>query len=669
MTKPGARRPALPPILPSPVRAQRTPGAFSLSPAIPIVLVAEAEGPLVEATVATAQALQAEIVRLCGVTLPIERHANTRGLGAHIALRAGAAVPRSAPALCLENAEAYHLEVSKRGVKIRAPGAAGLRYGVESLQQLVDTRGRIPYCTVDDAPRFPMRGIMLDVSRGKVPTPESLRELVDLCVRLKLNVLMLYTEHTFRWRRHPEIGRDDSPLTAEEMLMLDAYAAARHVDLVPCLQSLGHMEDILKLSAYQHLAETDSRWSAAPAEPGTYDLLRDLYDEYLPNFRSGWLNANCDEPWDLGEGKSAARAEEIGKGALYLEHVERLRTLAAAHGKRTMIWGDVVHQHPSEIPNIDRDLVLLDWWYEAEFDFDRVRVFRENEIEFLVCPGTSTWNSLFPRIENSQTNIERWAEAGHRHGALGVLNTDWGDRGHYNLQGNSWFGYAMGAQHSWSSAIPDKEFDRAFSRALFDDASGEVARLYRALGAIHDPGFKMFNGSALQFLYFDEVERGYFIGATKPGALRRCEQQLLRVRSRIDAAADRFEPASLTHAELLYAADASILAVRKARAGAEYTAWRRNPERLDAAGRRRLSRTLSVVAAEQSRLAQTLRRLWLARSAVSNLDRTLRRLRRAQKSLRRAVKYIDRNHPTEAPPATKISGRDALRAIRESFED
>ena len=53
---------------------------------------------------------------------------------------------------------------------------------------------------------------------------------------------------------------------------------------------------------------------------------------------------------------------------------------------------------PVGIPGIDRRLVMLDWWYEAEFDYDRVEVFSDNGIEFFVCPGTSTWNSLSAKL-------------------------------------------------------------------------------------------------------------------------------------------------------------------------------------------------------------------------------------------------------------------------------
>ncbi|MBW2371837.1 MAG: beta-N-acetylhexosaminidase, partial [Deltaproteobacteria bacterium] len=362
----------LPPLLPEPRRAERLPGRFALRAERPIVLGASAD----DRDFASARLLVERIQAATGRRLPLESHASREGLGPRIDLvRSG------------EDGEAYRIQAGPEGVQVEADGAAGLRWAVETLSQLIEPSGALPACRISDEPHFRYRGVMLDACRGKVPSAETLFELVDRCARMKLNVLMLHVEHTFHFRRHPEIGADHSPLDAETVRRVDAYAAANHVEFIPCLQSLGHMANILSLERYASLAESDARWTISPADPGTYELLADLYDEYLPNFRSGLFNANCDEPWDLEAGRSQARAAELGRGGVFLEHVRRIRDLAAERGKRTMIWGDVVHQHPGRIPEIDRDLILLDWWYEANHDYDRVKVFAENDLEFWVCAG------------------------------------------------------------------------------------------------------------------------------------------------------------------------------------------------------------------------------------------------------------------------------------------
>jgi hypothetical protein len=612
------------------------PGSFRLGPQVPIVLAEGSDA----GDFASACALRDAFAERCGLRLPIETHARRGDLGPRVELsRQGA------------TGDGYRILVREQSVELSAAGPPGLRYAVETLRQLTPQGTWIAGCEIEDAPDFPHRGLMLDVSRGKVPTPATLRRLVDLCVRLKFNVLMLYTEHTFRFRRHPEIGADASPLDALQMRELDAYAAERHVELVPTLQSLGHMQHVLALPRYAHLAETERRWTISPADPGTYELLRDLYDEYLPNFSSCRFNANCDEPWDLALGRSAERAQEVGKAGVYLDHVRRVRDLAASHGKRTMIWGDVVHAHPERIPEIDRDLVLLDWWYEAAHDYDRVRAFATNGIEFWVCPGTSSWNSLFPRLRNSLENIARYADAGRRHGARGLVVTDWGDFGHYNLQGFSWFGYAFAAQQAWSGAVPDGHFERAFSRVLFDDESGETARLYQELGALHDAGFPLFNASPLQALYFDDLRPMHFSARANRSTLRRTLSGLTRARARIAAARERFRLERLTQDELLLAADTSLLACTKGLAALELLAWRRRPGSLTPPKRRALAARLERLAVGQAALGRRLRRLWLSRSARSNFEITERRLRASIASLRAEARSLRLGKPSVPPPA------------------
>jgi len=625
---------------------------------MPVVLAPGSTDP----DLVTARRLCDRVAEHTDQALVIETHADLRRLGPCIALERGEATGAAG--------DAYRIDVTQRGVRVDAAGPAGLRWAAETLLQLVDERGRLPLGRIDDAPDLERRGVMLDVSRGKVPTLETLCELVDWCAALKLNVLMLYVEHTFRFRRHPRIGEDDSPLLAEEVRTLDAYAAANHVELVPCLQSLGHMAHVLKLPEYAHLAETEAGWTIAPELRGTEKLLGDLYGEFLPNFRSKLFNANCDEPWDLARGRSAAAEKRRGPGGVFVDHAHRVQRLAARHGKRTMIWADVVHAHPELVPELDPDLIFLDWWYEADFDFDRVKVFAEHGRTFMVCPGTSSWNCLFPRIENSVKNIERWADAGRRHGAAGLLNTDWGDFGHYNLQGLSLFGYAWGAQQAWSGRCDERAFDRAFSRVRFGDGSGEIARIVRKLGAVHDLGFPFFNGSGVQAVFFEALDEPVFVDHCKPAKLRRATRQLEAVIDRVERLEARGVDDPLTLAEISWAAHASLLACLKADAGLEEIAWRRNPDTLRAPARRALAKRFDGLAEAQEVLGEELERLWMTRSLRSNLDDVLRRIDRSTKSMRRAAKRLERGKPgRRLAEREALTPKRVLRALRGMHAD
>ncbi len=628
--------PDVPPLVPKPRRFRARRGSLVLAPTARIILATTAA----RGGNASAEFLREAIRLRCGFAPTIHRRSRPRAGDIVLALQRGRGVRAQ---------DAYLIRVRPASARLTGSDASGLYYAAQTFTALLDTRGRAPCCDIDDAPAFALRGILLDISRGKVPNERTLRELVDFCAQFKLNALMLYTEHTFRFRKHPAIGAGASPLDAKTLRALDAYATQRNVALIPTLQSLGHMSHILSLPRYQKLAETDLGWTLSPAEPNSYRLLRDLCGEYLPLFRSPYFNANCDEPFDLARGKSKAREERLGPGGVFLEHVRRVRALASRFGKRTMIWADAVHQHPKRIPEFPRDLVFLDWWYEARHDYERVRIFKRHGFDFCVCPGTSSWNALFPRVENSLENIRRYARAGRRHGALGLIVTDWGDFGHYNLLGNSWFAFAWAAQQAWSGDLAARDFDRGFARQWFGDTGGGAAQIYRALGAVHDVGFQTSNASPLQYLFFDDLAAAHFTQAAKAVRLRRAEQQLLRVRRNLNEQRRAFRGEPLSWRELVYAADASLFAARKAFAGRNYVAWRRRPKSLTSRGRKQLALSLRELAREQLRLKHRLHQLWLARSAPSNFEIVGARIDRSLRGLRRAARALESNRPP-APP-------------------
>jgi len=396
--------------------------------------------------------------------------------------------------------EAYELHVSRERVELAASTNTGLFYGVQTLIQLVRQYGcRLPALRIEDEPDFHYRGFMLDVSRGRVPTVETLKWLVHTLSHFKINMLQLYIEHTFHFRSHPEIGEGCSPLEPEEILELDRYCRSRHVELVPSLQSFGHMGYILGLPKFRHLAEIvqfkdwkKASWrkrlhgmTITPVDEGTYRLLADLYGDFLPLFSSRLFNMNSDETWDLGKGRSRAAARRIGIGRLYLRHIERIAALARHHGRTPMIWADVIYQHPELISEVPKDLILLDWAYSHDSPFDRCARLAGAGRSFFVCPGTSGWNQVFNDIWNATRNIRRFVAAGKRYGAIGVLNTDWGDCGHFNMLGCSLHGAVLGAAMSWNEGQPDdKTFDRALSLHVFDDPKGTIGRAIRRAGSL-----------------------------------------------------------------------------------------------------------------------------------------------------------------------------------------
>ena len=121
------------------------------------------------------------------------------------------------------NPQGYELTISSQQISVIAHDPAGIFYGVCTLVQIIeqsvaDGSGSLPCLHISDYPDFPARGVMLDISRDKVPTMETLLALVDMLAGWKINQLQLYTEHTFAYRNHPDVWAAASPLTEQEIL-------------------------------------------------------------------------------------------------------------------------------------------------------------------------------------------------------------------------------------------------------------------------------------------------------------------------------------------------------------------------------------------------------------------------------------------------------------------
>lgn len=455
-------------------------------------------------TMRAAEAIRSAGSELAGMIWPVRKASGRGSARGAILLRLQ---PKTAPA------QGYRLVVDGTTITLTASDAAGLFHGAMTLKQLLrQADGWLPAMDIKDHPDFKVRGVMLDISRDKVPTLATLYALVDCFAEWKLNHLELYTEHTFAYSRHREVWKDASPMTPREIRKLDAYCRERFIELVPNQNSFGHMERWLKHAAYRDLAECpdgfDTPWGVRrttpnclnPVDPRSLELVAGLYDELLPNFTSRKFNVGCDETWDLGQGKSKTVCEQRGKGRVYLDYLLKIADLVRRRGRTLHFWGDIIIGHPELVAEIPRDVVVLEWGYEANHPFDDHGArFAASGIPFYVCPGTSSWNSLSGRTRNCLENLTSAAENGLKHGAAGYLNTDWGDGGHWQYLPVSYLGFAAGAALSWCvKANRDQDWPVVLDVHVFEDKAGVMGGLAYDLGNTYlRTGHQIGNGSIL----------------------------------------------------------------------------------------------------------------------------------------------------------------------------
>ncbi len=153
--------------------------------------------------------------------------------------------------------EDYSLSVTENEIQIAASSAAGAFYGIQTLKQLLAQGSMIPCMEIHDRPEFPYRGFYHDVTRGRIPTLDTLKRLADKAAYYKINSLQLYVEHSFAFAEYANINEGQEPLTAEDIRELDAYCRERFIDLVPSLSCFGHLYALLESREYGHLCELE----------------------------------------------------------------------------------------------------------------------------------------------------------------------------------------------------------------------------------------------------------------------------------------------------------------------------------------------------------------------------------------------------------------------------
>ena len=602
-------------LLPRPRTITEKPGALATGILPEIVLTGDPA-----ALLPTANRLQAAIQLGVGAVIPIRAGSlreSRRTPGIRLALAPEAGLP----------AQGYVLDISATSVTVTASDAPGASYGAMTLVQLLrQSPGALPAGRLQDHPDFPSRGVMLDISRDKVPTLETLFELVDLLAGWKINHLELYTEHTFAYRRHEAVWSQASPMTPEDILRLDAYCRERFVELVPNQNSFGHFERWLTLPEYRDLAEAPDGyirpWSKAhhphpnslnPQDPRSLALLAELYDELLPNFTSRKFNVGCDETWDLGQGRSKDLCERKGKGRVYLDFLLKIHKLVRARRKTMHFWGDIIIRHPELVAELPKDIVVLEWGYDADHPFEEhCRQYAATGLPFYVCPGTSSWNSIAGRTENCIANLEDAARNGIEHGAVGFLNTDWGDNGFWQYLPISYLGFAVGAAVSW--CFPSNsglDVRAALDLHCFRDDARVMGKLVYDLGnAYQHCGKEIGNATVLfQCLHDDPITDFPEVTPNTLAATRRFVEATL---APLAAARLRRPDAALIRDELLNAGRMLV-------AACERGAWQKRGGRPTSAERRRFAGILRVILGEH-------RRLWMARNRPGGLQDSTRAL-------------------------------------------
>jgi hexosaminidase len=282
--------------------------------------------------------------------------------------------------------ESYRLTSGRGGIDIRAGTHAGLFYGTRTLLQLMPAAHEgtvtVPLIEITDHPRFPYRGLHLDVARHFFP-PEFVKRYIDLLARYKLNVFHWHLTDDQGWRlqidRYPrltEVGawREETLLdkrfdpyvgdgvphggfyTKDEVRDIVAYAAQRYVTVIPEIEMPGHA--VAALAAYPALGCTPGPFEVATGwgvmediycpHERTFAFLEGVLDEVMELFPSPYIHVGGDEAPKRRWRESPVAQEVMRRENLADElelqswFIRRIESYLAAHGRRLIGWDEIL---------------------------------------------------------------------------------------------------------------------------------------------------------------------------------------------------------------------------------------------------------------------------------------------------------------------------------------
>lgn len=399
-------------------------------------------------------------------TTPEELRTMLKTLGEHYPIREGTGAGLQLSFRKIK--EAGRCEASLMGnaatIRYSTPAQAGRALGA-LLSGLVTPQH--PYF---DTTPFTTLGIMLDCSRNAVMTVEHLKIWMRRLALLGYNMVMLYTEDTYELPGEPWFGYQRGAYAKAELKAIDDYAAQLNIEVIPCIQTLGHLAQILRHSAYAAIKDTPKVMLVG--EPKTYKLIEKMIRHWSEICRTRRIHIGMDETHDLGRGRYMDLHGYKRGFDLFNGHLAKVIQICSKYGMKPMIWSDMYFRLGSKTQNyydpaavIPKDVIrkipheaeLVYWdYYHADkaFYLDWIQRHRDMGKEPLMGSGIWTWNKYWHDHRLTQANAGPCIEACYEAKLREIFFTQWGDNGAFCDHDSAFAGMVWCADKSYGIKQP-----------------------------------------------------------------------------------------------------------------------------------------------------------------------------------------------------------------------
>lgn len=266
---------------------------------------------------------------------------------------------------------------------------------------------------VIEKPRFDTVGVMIDVSRNGVMTVDAIKRFLNYMALAGYNMLMMYTEDVYYVKERKYFGYMRGRYSYDELHECDLYAQNFGIEMIPCIQTYGHLEQYLKWSEAYDIRDTASVLMAE--EEATYRFIEDMIVSATAPFKSKRIHIGMDEAWDMGRGKYMNIKGYKDPFELFTNHLNRVIEITNKYNLKPMMWSDMFfrisskehhyYQKDTVIPQevikkIPKEVQLVYWHYGEEPGCDGYMLDKHLQTgrDVIFAGGLWTWSLHLPEI-------------------------------------------------------------------------------------------------------------------------------------------------------------------------------------------------------------------------------------------------------------------------------
>ncbi|OAB40082.1 beta-N-acetylhexosaminidase [Paenibacillus glacialis] len=331
---------------------------------------------------------------------------------------------------------------------------------------------------VTEKPQFINSGAMFDVSRNGVLKVDSIKKFIRIMAVMGLNTFMLYTEDTFTLSNQPYFGYMRGKYTVAELKECDDYADMFGIEVIPCIQTLGHLTQALKWDYAKQIKDTDD--ILLVGEPATYVFIEEMIASITEPFRSKRIHIGMDEAHQLGLGKYLDHHGYKKRFDLMNEHLRQVLAITSKYDLHPMIWSDMYFRLGSKSgqyydPNVfipqdviddmpsDVQFVYWDYYHEEEsFYQDYIRRHKSFGSDPVFAGGIWTWTGIVPNYGKTFRTTNAGLMACKQEGIKEAFVTMWGDNGSEGNPFSGLLGLQLYAEHTYAAEVTEEKLKSRF---------------------------------------------------------------------------------------------------------------------------------------------------------------------------------------------------------------